>query len=320
MAENRIAAWVSLLPANGPRLVSAVLGVLIAVELGRIGVALFGPKPVTPIAPATAASTAAGPGVNIQSLIDGHLFGVAKIDASQNADPADAPQSTASFVLAGTIATSDPRQGVAIIGDGGATRVYSVGQTIGGYTLHSVYLDRVLLDRGGGALEALLLPKLPPLVGVAQRAAYNGNGGDRQAAIVDNLRNMVAHDPDMLKEIIRTLPTFDAKAHKLKGFRVYPGRSAESFAKLGLSPGDLIVAVNGSPVDDLSRSQELLNVIQGSSTATLTIEHLGRRKDVTLNVAQVAEQATKELSNEPIDSASPGDNEPPANPPDDSNN
>jgi general secretion pathway protein C len=311
MAETRINQWLAHLPQNGPRLASAVLAALIAVELGRIGLTLFGPKPVTPIMPAASATARVNPAINIQSLVDGHLFGIAEADATQS-NPADAPTSSANFVLAGTIATADPKHGVAIIGDGGSTRVYSVGQTIGSYTLHSVYLDRVLLDRGGGALEALLLPKLPPVGGVVQPAAYNNaNGADSQAAIVNNLRSMVAHDPDMLKEVIRTVPSFDAKAHKLKGFRVYPGRNPQSFAKLGLVAGDIIVAVNGSPLDDMSRNQELLNVIQGSSTATLTIEHLGKRKDMTLNVAQVAEQAARELSNEQSNPAPPIGAEPP---------
>ena len=56
-------------------------------------------------------------------------------------------------------------------------------------------------------------------------------------------------------------------------------------------------------------------------TATLTIEHQGTRKDVTLNVAQVAEQASHDLSIDPnnmpaADQAAPL----PSPPADDSNN
>jgi type II secretory pathway component PulC len=42
------------------------------------------------------------------------------------------PESAANLVLAGTIATSDPKRGVAIISDGGPAKVYSVGDNVGG--------------------------------------------------------------------------------------------------------------------------------------------------------------------------------------------
>src|SRR5258708_36787269 len=73
-------------------------------------------------------------------------------------DAANARQSNANLVLAGTIATQDPKHGVAIISDGGPSKVYSVGDNVGGASLHSVYLDHVILDRNG-PLETLLLPR-----------------------------------------------------------------------------------------------------------------------------------------------------------------
>jgi general secretion pathway protein C len=286
--------WLARLPKNGPWLASAVLGVLIAVELARMGVALFGAGPVKSIAPISAAPTVAvTPAVDIGRVVAAHLFGSYTAAPGEGADPNAAPTTTANLQLAGTIATTDPKKGLAIIGDGGPAKVYSAGQQVGGFTLHSVYLDRVLLDRGG-SLEALLLPhELPPGV---QPAAYREPGSEGgTAGIVNNIRRMVAQDPGVLREIIRTVPSWDNKAGKLKGFRAYPGRSREAFLKLGLSPGDLVVAINGSPLDDPNHNQDLLNLIQNSSTATLTIEHLGQRKEVTLNVAQVAAQAQREI-------------------------
>src|ERR1700733_367841 len=98
-----------------------------------------------------------GNGPRLVSLGLAALIAVAAPDASLQ-DPANAPQSTANLVLAGTIASQDPKRGVAIISDGGPSKVYSVGDNIGGASLHSVYLDHVILDRAG-ALETLLLPR-----------------------------------------------------------------------------------------------------------------------------------------------------------------
>ncbi len=77
------------------------------------------------------------------------------------------------------------------------------------------------------------------------------------------------------------------------------GEIAQIFSKLGLKAGDLVTAINGTPLDDPQRSQDVFNTIQTSDHVTVTIERGGQRQDITLNIAQVAAQATKELEGEP---------------------
>jgi general secretion pathway protein C len=241
-----------------------------------------------------------------------HLFGIASADAVA-ADPANAPATTANLVLAGTIATQDPKHGVAIISDGGGpSKVYSVGETVGGAKVHSVYLDRVLLDRGG-SLEALTLPRVDTgTPAAAQRASAVFGGDPRTATAVDNIRRMVQADPSILNEVMRTVPSYDNKAGRLRGFRAYPGRNRLAFSKLGLKPGDLVTAINGTPLDDPQRSQEVFNTIQTSERATVTVERAGQRQDITLNVSQVAQQASKDLE---FDQSAPATSSPSAPPP-----
>jgi general secretion pathway protein C len=298
MLDSRTHEWLSRLQGNGPRLVSLGLAVLIAVELARIAISLLSGGPVKSPQPvlASVAPRAQHPGLDIQNVVSAHLFGIAAPDPSTQ-DPANAPQSTANLVLAGTIATQDPKRGVAIISDGGPAKVYSVGDNVGGATLHSVYLDHVILDRGG-ALETLLLPRLlgpgmngPPVV--------RRSGADpRTVAAVDNIRRLVQQDPSILDQVMRTVPSYDNAAGRLRGFRAYPGRNRQIFNKLGLKPGDLVTAINGTALDDPQRSQEVFNTIQTSDHVTVTVERGGQKQDITLNIAQVAAQATKELDGE----------------------
>jgi general secretion pathway protein C len=317
MLDSRTHEWLSRLQGNGPRLASLGLAALIAVELARIAVSLLGGGPVKSPQPALAsvAPRAQHTGLDIQSVVSAHLFGTATPDPSAQ-DPTNAPQSTANLVLTGTIATQDPKRGVAIISDGGPAKVYSVGDNIGGASLHSVYLDHVILDRGG-QLETLLLPRLlgpgmngPPLV--------RRTGGDpRTVAAVDNIRRLVQQDPSILDQVMRTVPSYDNTAGKLRGFRAYPGRNRQIFNKLGLKPGDLVTAINGTALDDPQRSQEVFNTIQTSDHVTVTLERGGQKQDITLNIAQVAAQATKELDGEPNSAAGGAPNgapQPPANP------
>jgi general secretion pathway protein C len=298
MLDARTHEWLSRLQGNGPRLVSLALAALIAVELARIAISLLSGGPVKSPQPVVTrvAPRQQHAGLDIQSVVSAHLFGVAAPDPSSQ-DPANAPESTANLVLAGTIATQDPKRGVAIISDGGPSKVYSVGDNIGGATLHSVYLDRVILDRGG-ALETLLLPRLlgPGMHGPA--VVRRAGADPRTVAAVDNIRRLVQQDPNILDQVMRTVPSYDNAAGRLRGFRAYPGRNRQIFNKLGLKPGDLVTAINGTALDDPQRSQEVFNTIQTSDHVTVTLERGGQKQDVTLNIAQVAAQATKDLEGE----------------------
>jgi general secretion pathway protein C len=216
------------------------------------------------------------------------------------------------LLLAGTIATQDPKHGVAIISDGGGpSKVYSVGERIGGASVHSVYLDHVILDRAG-ALETLLLPRqLPPSAPRMSTARRATPADPRTAVAVDNIRRMVQQDPGILDQVMRTVASYDNAAGKLRGFRAYPGRNRAIFSKLGLKAGDLVTAINGTPLDDPQHAQDVFNTIQTSDHVTVTIERGGQKQDITLNIAQVAAQATKELESESNTGPAPNGAQPP---------
>jgi general secretion pathway protein C len=310
MLDTRTNDWMSRLQANGPRAVSLLLAALIVLQLVQIGYSQLSkplkvPQPTLPsAAPPTQRS-----GVDVQTVVAAHLFGVSAADPSTQ-DPENAPQSSANLLLAGTIATQNPKHGVAIISDGGApSKVFSVGERIGGASLHSVYLDHVILDRGG-VLETLLLPRqLPPSVRTA--AARPPSGDRRTVAAVDNIRRMVQQDPSILDQVMRTVASYDNAAGKLRGFRAYPGRNRAIFSKLGLKAGDLVTAINGTPLDDPQKSQDVFNTIQTSDHVTVTIERAGQKQDITLNIAQMAAQATRDLENDGSAGPSPNGAPPP---------
>jgi general secretion pathway protein C len=292
MPDTRNVEWLSRLQSNGPNLVSLTLAALIAVELASMAVSLLS-RPVKSPQPAAGMSAQPRPrsAANIQTVISAHLFGVPVADPTTQ-DPNNAPLSSANLVLAGTIATQDPKHGIAIISDGGPSKVFSVGDTVNGARLYSVYLDHVILDRGG-TLETLLLPRL--LTGGVRGPVRRIGADTRTVEAVDNIRRMVQQDPGILDQVMRTVASYDNAAGKLRGFRAYPGRNRAIFNKLGLKAGDLVTAINGQPLDDPQRSQEVFNTIQTSNTVTVTVERGGQKQDISLNIAQIAGEATKDL-------------------------
>ena len=278
-----------------PQIATVVLALAIAVELGFLVLAF---RDSSGLGARATPKTASGapPGrrsLDVQSLVNAHLFGVAAPPQAA-ADAANAPDTTMNLVLAGTIATEDPKRGLAIIGESAANaKVYSVGDPVnGGATLHAVYTDHVLLERGG-AIETLALPR-QTLAGGPGRAANlpplpAGNAGPRQQNLAENVRRLIARDPGMVSEVMRPQQVFNNG--QLRGFRVYPGRNRQQFARLGLQPGDLVTSVNGTALDDPARGNEIFRTIGSSDSVHVTIERNGRSQDLTLNMSQVASQA-----------------------------
>jgi general secretion pathway protein C len=313
MAESRNAEWLSRLQSKGPNLVSLALAALIAVELARVAVSLIS-SPVKSPQPALSVGNQPprhAAGANVQAVASAHLFGTYVADPTTQ-DPNNAPLSSANLVLAGTIATNDPKRGIAIISDGGPSKVYAVGENVNGASLHSVYLDHVVLDRGGN-LETLILPRLTAGGAGSRAPGRRGTADARTVAAVDNVRRLVQQDPGILDQVMRTVPSYDNAAGKLRGFRAYPGRNRMIFNKLGLRPGDLVTAINGQPLDDPQHSAEVFNTIQSSNTATVTVERGGTKQDITLNIAQVASEASHELEGD-SPGAAPNASPPPGAP------
>jgi general secretion pathway protein C len=222
-------------------------------------------------------------GPNVPGIVNAHLFGTAAVAAS--GDAASAPATNMRLVLAGTLAGSDPAKGWAIIGETAqAARVYATGATVpGGATLREVYADRAILERGG-RLESLPLPRLAG--GAPVPVVYSPGAQQAQPNLADTVRNLVQQDPGAVSEIIRPQPVF--AGGQQKGYRVYPGRNRQQFASLGLMPGDLVTAVNGTPLDDPNRGLEILRGVGAGGPVTLTVERNGAQQQVTVDASAAA--------------------------------
>lgn len=222
--------------------------------------------------------------INVQAIASAHLFGTARAEAP---DPANAPQTQMNLVLAGTWALEDPAQGYAFVGESAnAARMYAVGKVVrGGTTLRAVYPDRVVLDTGG-RLETLTLPRLSAGTGGTQgRAAAPASVRPQPNPFADNLRRVAQSNPAAFTEIVRPQPVFANGVQR--GYRVYPGRQREQFSKLGLQPGDLVLSINGTPLDDPQRGLEIFNTLADSDRVSITVERNGKTQALSLNTAQI---------------------------------
>jgi general secretion pathway protein C len=296
--------WVARGLRNGPRLVSLVLAALIALELTHAALALRGDGRVNSqafaVAPAPHRLADSARGTDVQSVVAAHLFGIYVADPSTQ-DPANARLTAANVILNGTIATEDPKHGVAIIKTDGPDKVYSVGDEVGGASLYLVYLDHVVLNRGG-TLETLRLPRLS--VGTGRAGVPRVAAAPRPEGLyTDNLGRTVDKPPGALDKMVHFVDSVDPKSGKQRGFLVYPVASGAPLRAMGLYPGDLVTEINGVPLDDLKRGKDAIERIQ--SGASVTVERQGRKMDLVMNVPDA--RATEEVTNAAAPAAPPAE-------------
>jgi general secretion pathway protein C len=274
--------WRPLLLSEGPRIATWVLGLALGVQAAFIvtDMAGTGRKPAGP----GAAPIARAQPLNVAAITGAHLFGSAPVAAQ---DGREAGPSNIALVLTGTIAGNDPQNGLAILGPTPqAVKVYAVGDNLpGNVKLHSVYTDRVVIDRDG-QLESIALP----------HQANPGNAPPPSAAAfqpenpaMERMRRMITEQPNLIGDVIRASPVTD-HGH-MNGFRIYPGRDRAAFTRLGLHPADQVIAVNGTPLDDRDRSEQILKTLSASSEAHVTLIRNGQQQELTLNIAQLAQEA-----------------------------
>jgi general secretion pathway protein C len=278
--------WRSSALARAPQVVTFILALALAAQLALIVVGMTSRSRQT--APPPVAVAPPMPQLDIGGLVNAHLFGDAVVQ-NTSGDGANAPPSSMPLVLAGLLATEDPKEGMAIIGESAAAaRVVSVGKQVpGGATLHSVYSDKAVIDRNG-TLESVLLPRRsagsfvppPPPPPVASQS------GD---PAIDRMRRLVSDDPGLIGQVMRPQPVF--AGGKMRGFRVYPGANRQAFARIGLRAGDLVTAINGTPLDDKDRAQEIFSTLNSSADARVTVTRNGRQQELVLNIAQIASEA-----------------------------
>jgi len=289
-----------LLIAHGPRIATWALALGLGVQGAMLVTDIAGSGPAAPIDTEPMAAPAQ---LDVAALVGAQLFGQAEVSPGTG-NAADAPPTSMALVLTGVIANTDPKTGIAILGESAPTaKVYMVGDTVpGGARLDSVFPDRVVLERAG-ALESLLLPQQRAAsvasATPAPMPAQRPTTADVQ--ILDRMRRMIETDPGMIGDVMRPQPVF--AEGKQRGYRVYPGRNRSAFSRLGLRPGDLVTAINGTPLDDPARGGEIFNTLGSSAQARVTVMRSGREQELTLDMAQIAAEAEQLGSPPPLPDA-----------------
>ncbi|HMA11211.1 MAG TPA: type II secretion system protein N [Steroidobacteraceae bacterium] len=268
--------------ARAPGWLTAALVVLLGVRAATLVASLSGGPAAVQVAspPATAATRNV---VDVPSILRANLFG----QGATAPGTGGAPVTSMPLVMAGVIADIDEKRGFAMLGTSATDiKVYRVGAVVpGGATLSAVLVDRVLLDRGG-TVEALMIPRV-----TAGSAAPLVSAPPVPGSSVARVQQVLRSNPALIGQVIQRQAVL--ADGRLRGIRVYPGANAQAFNRLGLRPGDLVTAINGTTLEDQTRGEEIFNSLSGAAEARVTVLRNGSPLELHLNLAEVATEAER---------------------------
>lgn len=226
---------------------------------------------------------------DVQTIADAHIFGEAdKADepVAEPSGPIEDLEETnlRNLTLKGTIASDRPEFSIAIIADASKEeKVYVVGDPLAsGTTLHAVYAERVVLNERG-AFTNLSLPREYTAVAAApvRRTARTRQTAQNSSSI----QSVVAQNVSRLADVIRPTPYF--VNGQQQGYRVYPGRDRQQFAKLGLRPGDLIKDIDGQSLSDPTQAMKIFQSLGTADQVSVTVERDGTPETIVLKTEQL---------------------------------
>lgn len=278
--------WLARLERRGPVVACVLLVLVIAWILSKLTWQLL-PAPK----PQQAASYQPGAAVrslDVNRLANQHLFG----NAAPAVSNGTAPDTTLALTLHGIVAGRGAADSRALIVANGDEEPYAIGaQLPGGAVVRAIYPDRVLLARDG-RIEALRLPRADGENGGGN--VTMGNPGFTPAPPgampepsappdLGALRQEIQNNPQNLVNLINTVPYKDS-SNQVVGYRIYPRTNPALFTQLGLRPGDVVTAVNGTALKDPAQMMKIMSSLKTSDQISITVLRDGQQQTLMMQL------------------------------------
>jgi general secretion pathway protein C len=200
------------------------------------------------------------------------------------------------LVLVHTQAGRTPHEGYAQIGVVRETpQTYLAGAIlVNGARLIEIYPDRVRLEKDGHSAWLHLQGKWS--WGKTEDGDLLRIGGDTSPKSAAHITSREA-----LTDYIRPSPVYDGGT--LLGYQVYSGRNAGPFVQMGLQTGDVIVAINGTPLAEPNSAWEALRALMSGGLFDAVILRRGNQERLTLDGSLLVQ--AEEARNDPLPSVPP---------------
>jgi len=225
------------------------------------------------------------PSALAEVIVRAHLFGEAAV--ASDARGSDPTPEARDWRLAGTLATANPTEGIAILGpEGQLARAYRAGVEIAaGIWLREVYPDHVQIERNG-QMQSLMLPR-SSLTLFAQQTAVLADREIEPPEHPEELRTVITAESDRLAAVMRLEPLMSGDL--VSGIVVQPGADPGMLRRLGLEPGDVVSNVDGILVTREDRVEVLRKALGSGRSIQLAITRPpGDHRTVTVDTSALS--------------------------------
>jgi general secretion pathway protein C len=277
----------------------AYLGISLLYQM--IGVYIKAPEP-TQIASQTAINASASvtkPVGQYNPIMERDLFKIGKAPASAKTpevDPDSLAKTKLNLKLWGTV-SGDIEQVYAVIEDlqKREQNLYRIGDTIQNATVKIVMREKVVLnvegrdevlameDMSGGDSSAPMVASRGRSMNMPQPMPDSGGEGGQQNITLQ--RNMVEesfNDMNRLMTEIAISPNMeDGQANGLSLNRISPN---SIFRRMGLRNGDVLMGVNGEPIQSPEDAMRMYNSIKSSSEVQVQVKRRGQERTIIYNL------------------------------------
>jgi hypothetical protein len=168
-----------------------------------------------------------------------------------------------------------PTEGTAQIGVfRESPRTYQAGAILeNGARIAELHADYIVLEKRGRSMRLYVDSK-----------SYSSSEKNVELAMVGATTSTAPAaiiDRDVLTEYIRPNPVYDGET--LIGYQVYPGTKSGPFAQMGLRGGDVIVEIEGVPLNDPAFAWDVLRQLTDGSVLSGVVKRNGAAQRVTLD-------------------------------------
>lgn len=246
-------------------------------------------------------------GIAGQELTEISAESAGTIDAAQNAGPAQTAPEVAISLL-GTVAWADNTGYAFVHGSDREQQMYKSGQEIpGAGILTEVYPDRVVMEYADNQYEVLLDELKESSDSSARRSRANISRASKNKRVKDTRKtggkdfskfarrtgknefavskraiDETINNPQNVLTDARLLPNTVGGAQK--GFKVTEIKSGGLYEHLGLTNGDILLAVNKFKLDSPESALQAFTTLQGASKINIELERRGKKIDLKYNI------------------------------------
>lgn len=280
--------------AQAARIINILLIIWLAWQLARLSWLLVpgAQHSEAPVVEAPVPSVVAPQArVDERQIASWHLFGEpGREQPVKKAAPVEAPETRLKLTLSGVFASNDAANARAIIGDPrGNEQSYAVGDPLpGGAKLSEIYPDRIILERGGG-FETLRLPREegvasagPPRYSHRNATRLNAPAAAQRVEAFTRYRNEIKQNPAAFLNYVRATPA--KQDGKFIGFTLHEGPQAGAFEELGLSPGDIVTAINGVTIESPADGMKAMQALGEGDSIDVTLLRGGQEMSLSLTL------------------------------------